>query len=195
MSSHAEGNVTTVVIQMEPGLVFVKVADPKPAPDRMEYFLRRTIEDWFAARPTFVIDRDQAVVIDDELLGIHVWYHVAAASDRSATPPTPLPDTFTIEVHAKIATIHSKEYIEAVLADGMQILPAYEHRRDTLVVVNPRRIAVLLDKQALRGAVIPVDLIEQIVTGPMKTRLQTWLAKPASPFYVMHIAGSWFGRG
>jgi hypothetical protein len=60
------------------------------------------------------------------------------------------------------------------------------------VVVKPRRLAVILDKQANRGAVIPVAYIEQAVEGGMKERLKSWLAAPSMPFYVMHIAGSWF---
>lgn len=68
-------------------------------------------------------------------------------------------------------------------------------RQDTLVVINPRRVAVVFDKLARRGAVIPVDLIEQVVEGTMKSKLQAWLAAPASPFYVMHIAGIWHGEG
>jgi hypothetical protein len=40
--------------------------------------------------------------------------------------------------------------------------------------------------------VIPVDLIERVVSGPMKERLQAYLASPTQMFYVMHIAGSWF---
>ena len=97
-----------------------------------------------------------------------------------------------IEVHHDVAKSFAKEYVEAVITDAMKILPSYQHRKDTLVVINPRRVAVILDKQARRGAVMPVDLVEQVVEGPMKTRLQTWLASPVSPFYVMHIAGSWF---
>ena len=97
-----------------------------------------------------------------------------------------------IEVHADVAKSFPKEYVEAVITDAMKILPSYQHRQDTLVVINPRRVAVVLDKQAHRGAVIPVDLIEQVVEGQIKSKLQAWLAAPATPFYVMHIAGSWF---
>ena len=43
-------DVTTVVIEMEPGWVYVKIAEPKPDPSRIEFFLRRTIDDWFDAR-------------------------------------------------------------------------------------------------------------------------------------------------
>ena len=100
--------------------------------------------------------------------------------------------TMPIEVHADVAKSFAKEYVEAVITDALKILPSYQHREDTLVVVNPRRVAVILDKQARRGAVIPVDLIEQVIEGSMKSKLQSWLAAPASPFYVMHIAGSWF---
>jgi hypothetical protein len=100
--------------------------------------------------------------------------------------------TIPIEVHPDVAKSCAKEYVEAVITDAMRILPSYQHRKDTLVVINPRRVAVILDKQARKGAVLPVEMIEEIVEGEMKTRLQTWLANPPSPFYVMHIAGSWF---
>ncbi len=104
-----------------------------------------------------------------------------------------MPDqTMPVEVHGAIANSFAREYVEAVIGDALKILPAYRDRTDTLVVINPRRVAVILDKQARRGAVVPVDLIKQIVTGGMKLKLQSWLAAPASPFYVMHIAGSWF---
>jgi hypothetical protein len=102
-------------------------------------------------------------------------------------------DSMNIEVHGLIARSFSKEYVEAVIHDALKILPSYKDRKDTLVVINPRRVAVILDNQARRGAAIPVDFIEQVVAGPMKERLQTWLASPATPYYVMHIAGSWFG--
>ena len=166
--------------------MFVKVADPKPPTHRIEFFLRRAVDDWFNARPAFVIDRSEAIADQGEILGLHVWYHVAE--------PQSLSDSFTIDVHGLIAKQHSTEYIEAVLGDAMKILPSYEHRRDTLVVINRRRIAVILDKQLRRGTVIPVDMIEQVVDGTVKMKLLTWLASPATPFYVMHIAGSWFSQ-
>lgn len=100
--------------------------------------------------------------------------------------------TMPIEVHAGVAKSFAKEYVEAVITDAMKILPSHQHRQDTLIVLNARRVAVVLDKQAHRGAVIPVDLIEQVVEGAMKSKLQAWLAAPASPFYIMHITGSWF---
>jgi hypothetical protein len=88
-----------------------------------------------------------------------------------------------------------KEYVEAVIGEAMQISRDSEDRPDTLVVVNPRRIAVILDKRARRGTVIPVEFIDQVIEGSMKTRLRAWLAAPQSRFYLMHIAGSWFARG
>ena len=48
--SNPTGDVTTVFIERELGWVYVKIADPKPDPDRIEFFLRRTIDDWFDAR-------------------------------------------------------------------------------------------------------------------------------------------------
>ena len=100
--------------------------------------------------------------------------------------------TMPIEIHADVAKSFAKEYVEAVITDAIKILPSYQHRKDTLVVINPRRVAVILDKQARKGAVLPVELIEQVVEGQMKSKLQAWLANPPSPYYVMHLAGSWF---
>ena len=99
--------------------------------------------------------------------------------------------TMPIEVHADLAKSFPKEYIEAVITDAINILPSYQHRQDTIVVINPRRVAVVLDKQAHRGAVIPVDLIEQVVERQMKSKLQVWPVAPATPVFTMPIEGSW----
>jgi hypothetical protein len=98
----------------------------------------------------------------------------------------------SIDVHGLIARSFSKEYVEAVVTDALHILPSYKDRRDSLVVINARRVAVILDQQAQRGAVISVNFIEQVIEGTMKERLQAYLASPTQVYYVMHIAGSWF---
>jgi hypothetical protein len=98
-----------------------------------------------------------------------------------------------VKIDGHIAQAFSKEYVEAVLQEAMIILASYRHRKDTLVVINPRRVAVILDRQALKGTVIPVEWVEQVLDeGPIKARLQKWLSAPAAKYYVMHIAGSWF---
>ena len=75
-----------------------------------------------------------------------------------------------------------------------ETVPMESHPSDnvTTVVINPRRVAVIIDNQNRRGTVIPVDLVLQVIDGQTKTRLLTWLAAPANPFYVMHKPGSWF---
>jgi hypothetical protein len=159
-------NVTTVVIEMEPGWVYVKVADRKPHPSRTEFFLRRAIEEWFADRPTLSITKATAITNHGEMLGIHVWYDV---DDRRLDPTQNAgPVEFGIDVHREIASRHSTEYVEAVITDALRILPTYRHRNDTLIVINPRRLAVVLDKQARRGAVIPGEFVKQAIEGPMK---------------------------
>ncbi len=163
MTSNPNGNITTVVIEMEPGWLYVKIADPKPEPDRIEFFLRRTIDDWFDAHPTFVFAKAEAITNHREMLGIHVWYH-EGNEPQQKTPHTgeaPV-DTFSVEVHGQIAQQFSREYIEAVVDDALRILPSYKDRQDSLVVINPRRVAVILDKHAKRGAVLPLDLLVQV---------------------------------
>ena len=195
MPSPPENKVTTVVIEMEPGLVYVKIMDPKPAPDRIEFCLRRTIDEWFNAHPQFVIDRAQAVADHGEMQGIHVWYHVKDhQSEPTTAKPQQQPTSLNIEVHNQILHHVSKEYIEAVVEDAMGIWRSYQDRQDTLVAINPRRIAVILDRQANRGAVLPVQFIEQVMDGSMRTGLQTWLESPPARFFVTHLSGSWFAR-
>jgi hypothetical protein len=193
MSEPAEDRVRVVVIPVEPGLVYIKLIDPRPAPDQTEACLRQTIHQWFRAHPSFVIDRAETVTDHGQMQGVQVWYHDGAASPVSAESASgPAPAAFSIEVHKGAADRFPKEYIEAVISDAMLILPAYKHRQDTLVVINTRRLAVILDKQASRGVMIPVELIEQVIEGPKLDQLEHWLAAPKSRFYVMHITGSWF---
>lgn len=191
MPSPSESDVTTVVIEMKPGLVYVKIIDPKPVPERVEFFLRRTIDDWLHAHPQFVIDRSEAFSDHGVLQGIHVLYHVKAQHTEPTKPQQP-PTPLTIEVHGLVIRQVAKEHIEAVVGEVMQIWRENPNRRDTLVAINPRRIAVILDKQANRGAVLPVQSIERVLDGSMRTNLQTWLESPQSRFYVMYLPGSWF---
>jgi hypothetical protein len=108
-------------------------------------------------------------------------------------PHRPEPSTSpTIEIDGVVAQQFPMEYVEAVIGEAMQISFEFKDRQDTLVVVNLRRLAVILETRAHRGTVIPVEFIDQVIEGSMKTRLRAWLAAPASRFYVMHIAGSWF---
>ncbi|HEV3003944.1 MAG TPA: hypothetical protein VGX78_05755 [Pirellulales bacterium] len=58
-----------------------------------------------------------------------------------------------IQVHGLIAKGFSKEYVEAVVTDALAILPSYTHRSNTLVVINARRVAVILDHRVHRGTV------------------------------------------
>jgi hypothetical protein len=195
MSESADGSVRVVVIPMEPGLVYVKLVDPKPAPDQSESCLRQTIDHWFKAHPGFVIDRAETVTDHGQMQGVQVWYHDGASGSEPVRPAAePAPAGFSIEVHKRVADRFPKEYIEAVISEAMLILPAYKDRQDTLVVINPRRLAIILDERVSRGVALPVELIEQAIEGPKRDRLEQWLAAPKSRFYVMHIAGGWFER-
>ena len=138
MSESAEDRARVVVIPMQPGLVYVKLMDPKPRTDQTESCLRQTINQWFKAHPGFVIDRAETVTDHGQMQGVQVWYHEGATgSEPAISASEPAPTGFSIEVHKSIADRFPKEYIEAVISDAMLILPAYKHRRDTLVVINP----------------------------------------------------------
>jgi hypothetical protein len=80
MSSPDEGIATTVVIETAPGWIYVKIAEPKPEPDRIERLLGLTVQQWFNAHPEFVIDKKLAVTEHGILQGFKVWYHLEDAS-------------------------------------------------------------------------------------------------------------------
>src|SRR5262245_35518019 len=111
-------DMTTMVVEMEPGWVYVKVGEAKPDPSRTELLLRRTIEEWFAKRPTFVITKATAITNHGEMLGIHVWYDLAQSQSKPVRAEDPT--EFGIDVHGQIAARHSKEYIEAVITDALK---------------------------------------------------------------------------
>ena len=182
-------NVTTVTIEMVAGWVFFKVADPKPEPSRSEFLLRMTIDGWVTVPPTFAIKKAMAKTDHGGLLGIDVWYDVT--ENRLETVKASGPVGFGYDTHHQIAAMHSREYIEAVVTDALTILSNFEGCNDSLLVVNPRKVAVILDGEAKRGAVIPTELIEQVVEGEMIQQFQAWLAMPTTPFYVTHLAGNW----
>jgi hypothetical protein len=194
MSSNPNDDVTTVAIELEPGSVYFKIADPKPDPSRIEFFLRRAIEEWLIAHPQLGIAKVRSFVHEGVMAGIHVWFRpVSELPDEVSEEEGSLPGSaMPIEVHGLISQSFSREYIEAVIGSAFEILPSYQDRKGTLVMINRRRVAIVIDKQAGRGAVIPVDFIEQVVAGPVKDKLLGWLIHPATPFYVMHIEGSWF---
>jgi hypothetical protein len=193
MPSLPQNNVTIVVIEMEPGWVYVKMIDPKPAPEQIEIFLRRAIDDWFNARPESVIDRSQTVIDHGTMQGVHVWYHVSDRRPEPMSPPPPKPASLmSIEIHGLVSQQLPKEHIEAVVEDAMKLLHADQDRPDTLVVINRRRIAVVLDKQENRGTMLPLHLVERVMDASLRKQLHTWLESLPTRFFATHIPGSWF---
>jgi nitrogen regulatory protein PII len=193
MPSPEERSATTVVMEMEPGRIYVKIVEPKPEPNRIEMLLRLTIEQWSNAHPQLVIDKAEAVTDHGVMQGIHVWYHV---NDRQLQPTSPTPPqqpiSLTIEVRNEILRKIPKEHIEAIVDEAIEIWRSQQHGHGTIFVINPRRIAVVLDKQANRGAVVPVELIYPAIEDATRTKVQSWLEAPPTRFLVVQIAGSWF---
>jgi hypothetical protein len=191
MPSPDEGIANTVVIEMAPGWIYVKIVEPKPEPDRIELLLRLTIKQWFNAHPQFVIDKKLALTEHGILHGINVWYHVG---DRQPEPVNPEPpqQPFAMELHNQIRQHLPKEHIEAIVDEAIQIWRSHQDAYGTMVVITPRRIAVILDKQANRGAVVPLDFIYPTIEDAARARIHTWLEAPSTRLHAIQIPGSWF---
>ncbi len=111
--------------------------------------------------------------------GIDVWYHLHQDQISQDTPESP-ENTFTISVHGDITQFLSVEDVRGMIR-------GYPDRPDTLVAVNPRRVAVAVNRQSRRGVVVPVERILPALEDTEKMRLQAWVASPVSPFYVVHV--------
>jgi hypothetical protein len=193
MPAPDEGIATTVVIEMEPGWIVVKIVEPKPEPDRIELLLGLTIEQWFNAHPQFVIDKTQSLAEHGTLQGINVWYHVGDGQREPVKPEPPQqPFSLAIKLHNQIRQQLPKEHIEAIVDEAMQIWRSHQDGFGTIVVITPRRIAVILDKQANRGAVVPLDFIYPTIEDAARARIHTWLEAPSTRLHVIQIPGSWF---
>jgi hypothetical protein len=143
-----------------------------------------------------VIDRSEAVVENDTMRGIHVWYHIKALDRRpNSDQPPREPYSIPILIHGEVARRLPAEYIEAVVDEALDIFSELEDYRGVLFAISPRRIAVIVDGQSFRVIVIPVELVEEAAEGSTKRQLETWLAAPRSRFYLMHIARSRFEDG
>jgi hypothetical protein len=196
MPSPDEKNANTVVIDMARGWIYVKIVEPKPEPDRIERLLGLTIEQWFNAHPQFVIDKTVGLTEHGTLHGINVWYHV---DDRQHVPVNPEPpqqvSSLAIEVHHQIREQLPTEHIEALIDEAMKMCRSHQDGSGTTFVISPRRIAVVLDKQANRGAVLPVDFIYPTFGDASRATVLTWLEAPPSRLHVIQIAESWFMPG
>jgi hypothetical protein len=194
MPAPDEKNATVVVIEKAPGWIYVKIADPRPEPERIELLLGLTIQHWFNAHPQFVIDKKLDLTENGALEGINVWYH---AEDRQPEPANPEParqalDRAKRHDHDPVRERFPAEYIEAVVQEAMQFSASQQNDRGTMVVIMPRGIAVIIDQEVKRGAVVLVDVIYPRIDVAARATLQTWLARPTTRLHVLHVPGSWF---
>lgn len=184
---------TVVVIEMGPGHVRVRFAGASPEPPRADLLIRRTIDAWFSARPHLVIDRVQPVIEAGEPLGADVWFHaVEAPMPPSSDFPVHEAPPWTIEVSGHVLGMLPKEYLEAVIDEAMGVWNEEVARRGSLVVVNARRIGVIVDGQARKGAVVPVEEIGPILDDRTGLALQLWFEAPRTRLFVIPVAYGWF---
>lgn len=188
-----ESPATTMVIELEPGRIYVKIGDPVPEPDRVELLLRLTIDQWFTTHPQCVMDKTQPVAEDGALRGVHVWYHVDDRQPQPVEPELPRQRTaLVIQVSEEIRQQVPLEHFEAVVDEAIQISRSRHDWEGTQVVVNAQGIAVILEKNVNRAVVIPVDAVYPALAEATRRTVENWLEAPSSRRHVILIDGSWF---
>jgi len=190
MESGAD-EVKTVVIEVQPGWVCVKIANPRPAAERVELLLKKTIEHWFGAHPNFVIDRTENISDPHGMQGFNVYYHEAAPQYDSQGQPLPPPGSFVIEILQPVLERYGKEYAEAVVEHAIETGRWLEEKKSTQVFVNPRQVVFALDWTAQRGMLMPLAQMEPVLNPGQKLELANWLAAPQGQFFVTFLPGSW----
>jgi hypothetical protein len=186
---------TVVVIEMGPGLVRVRFAGPVPEPSRADVLLRKTIDSWLSVRPQLVIDQVQPVIEAEEVVGADLWLHaVNAPIPHAQLPPSGEPLPWTIQVSGHILTKLPKEHVEAIIDEAMGVWNEQQARQSSLMVVNARRIVVILDGLARRGAVVPVDDIEHDLDDQMRQALYRWFQSPRTRLIAIPVPYGWSAR-
>ena len=187
---------TTLVIEMKPGWIYFKIAEPKPEPDMIEWFLRLTIRQWLHQHPQFVIDKTEAVTERGILQGINVWYRLNEQQMGPVSPEPPQqPSSLAFAVDHQVFQQLPREHIEALINEALEVCRPQQDWQGSLVVINPGRIAVVLDKQAKRGAVLPVEMVYPGLEDATVSRVRTWLEAPPNRRHVVLFNGSWFAPG
>ena len=186
-----DSNVTRVVVEMKPGWIDVMVEEPRAEPGRTERLLRRTIEHWFSVHPLLVIDRVQTLTENGTLHGMRVWYHEAedreTAVDR-ANRPVPL----TFQVNEELTARLQPEYLEAVFKETELASGSLANPLKTHVLINRRKIAVVLDLESHRCALEPLEVVFPGLDTLAKVSVRKWQKAPQGRFLVIELAGSWF---
>lgn len=195
MSRSENQGTTVVVIEMGPGHVRVRFAGSSPEPSRADLLIRKTIDAWFSARPRLVIDRVQPVIEAEGMVGADVWFHATEVTD----PETPHHHAdeappWTIEVSGHVLGMLPKEHVEAVIDEAMGVWNEEPDRLGSLVVVNARRIAVVLDGQVRKGAVVPIEEIGQKLDDRTMEDLRRWFESPRTRLFAIPVTYAWFDR-
>lgn len=186
-----DGNLgaTVVVIEMEPGHVYVKIEEPRPEPRRANRLIRKTIDSWFGDRPQLVVDRMETVNEAGEAVGAHVWYHAV----NPPAPPASRGDaaeqggSWTVELSDHLLDQWPKERIEAVFDEAVDAWNQIEDRPGRLLLVNTRRIAVVLNGRSRGALVIPVESAFSLLDEGTRRRLMDWLEAPLARLFLVSI--------
>jgi hypothetical protein len=104
-----------------------------------------------------------------------------------------MPISLAIKVSNQICLQSSREHVEAVIDEAIQIWRSHQDWEGTLVVLTPERIAVILEKGVNRGVVVPIDSVYPALGDATRRTVQAWLDSPWSRRQVVLIKGNWFG--
>lgn len=171
-------NVTLKVQHVEADVAWVYFEQP-PANDYDRFpLLHRALVDWLTHQPRFVLTNIQSIVCNGRVVGL-----VASLTVKKTGPPT----NWHVDIENELLTRHDKEYLEAVLAEGMQFIVDGGTPANKVVLVNRRGIAFFIDWPRQHAQLVPVERLWTVLPQTRKEQFESWLRSDAHGFWGMNL--------
>jgi hypothetical protein len=172
-------NLTTRVIELEPGWLLVAFKGEKPSPDKRAFWLQRTLRDWLGDHPGRQVRRIVPIQDEGELLAVHVWL---AAQQQAA------PRKMAVKVHHQLIDQMPAEHMEALLHYAYDIFFRHEVGTGVLAVVSRGGNVVLFDHHRERCFALPLSEMQNLPADAL-TRIKQWQSQPGTAYFAIELGG------
>lgn len=164
--------IKTTIFQLDADWLLIAFEGTKPPPEKRAFWLNKALAQWLTLHPDQKARRTLPVQDGGELLGVHVWLSARL----------PVTKTIQVKVKSDIVASHSKEHLEAFLAEAYEIF--FERcPESSLAVINRHGIVALFDRTSEEMRVARVEELKTAAAD--RAKIERWLANPDSHCLVL----------
>jgi hypothetical protein len=171
-------NLTTRVIELEPGWLLVCFKGDKPPTDKRAFWLQRTLRDWLGDHPGRQVRRIVPIQDQGELLAVHVWVDAQQH---------PAPRKMAVKIHHQLIEMPA-EHMEALLHYAYDIFFRHEAGAGVLAVVSRGGNVVLFDRDHERCFALPLTELQNVPDDAL-ARIKQWQSQPGTAYYAIELGG------